>query len=187
VRYALLTHPTQEALRMSYPSFLKQSKADFSMRFHWLLPALLVVTTGCLTQPQTPEVSQPPPADSPTPEASAPIARSTVVQDDLPSASPSPQSTTSTAEAILTRSDTNAQVNVRATPSVTSDRLGYGLVGDRVQVIKQAASADGDDYTWYQVRFPGSGTTGWIREDFVRIRTSQIPSESPTPTQSPVD
>lgn len=157
------------------------------MSFHWLLPTLLLVVTGCTTQPQTPEVSPPPPADSPKPKASAPIARSTVVQDALPTASPSPQSTTSTAEAILTRSDSNAQVNLRATPSVTSNRLGYGLVGDRVQVIQQAASADGDSYTWYQVRFPGSGTTGWIREDFVRIRTSQIPSESSTPTQSSVD
>jgi hypothetical protein len=50
------------------------------------------------------------------------------------------------------------------------------LVGDRVQVIKQAASADGDRYIWYQVKFPGSGVICWIREDYLKLRTSHIPS-----------
>lgn len=155
------------------------------MRFHWLIILLLLITTGCMTQLRTPESTQPPLTASPTPKASTPPVATPSGNRHSSSPSPRPQSTTSTAEAILTVSDTNAQVNLRATPSVTSNRLGYGLAGERVQVIKQAASADGDDYIWYQVRFPRSGAIGWIREDFVRLRTSQIPSSPPARTGSP--
>ena len=102
-----------------------------------------------------------------------------------PSSSPISQPTTSTADAILSASDTNAQINLRATPSVSSKLLGYGVAGDRVQVIQQAASADGDRKTWYQVQFPNSGAVGWIREDFMRLTTNQIPSESPTTSEPP--
>jgi hypothetical protein len=158
------------------------------MRFHWLIIALLVVATGCRLQPQTPAVVRSPPTTSPTPKASTSAVTPSSNQhssDVRPSSSLTPiaRSTTSAAEAILTTDDTNAQVNLRSSPSVTSKLLGYGRVGDRVQILKQAASVDGDRYIWYQVRFPRSRTIGWIREDFVRLRTSQIPSEPPAPSQ----
>ncbi len=155
------------------------------MRFHQLIILLLLITTGCMTQARTPEAAQPPLTASPTPEASTPPVAKPSGNRHSSSPSPRPQSSISTAEAILTVSGTNAEVNLRATPSVTSNRLGYGLAGDRVQIIKQAASTDGDDYIWYQVRFPRSGAIGWIREDFVRVRTSQIPSSPPDRAGSP--
>jgi hypothetical protein len=144
------------------------------MRVYWLMITLLFVATGCMPQSETAEVSTPHVATHSDNQQSSGIS-----PNARPSFSPTPrlQSTTSTLEAILTTNDTNAQVNVRATPSVTSKLLGYGRVGDRVIVIKQAASADGDRYTWYQVRFPNSGAIGWIREDFIRLRTSQIPKQ----------
>ena len=146
-----------------------------------LITALLIAITGCRQQPQGLEVTPSSPTPTPTPDASISVATRSENQPSpnlSPSLTPTPQSTT---EAILIATDTNAQVNLRAAPSVTSKRLGYVLADERVQVIKQAASTDGDRYTWYQVRFPRSGALAWIREDFVRLKTSHIPSASPTP------
>lgn len=85
-------------------------------------------------------------------------------------------------EAVLTASDPDSQITLRVNPSESSKSLGYGLVGDRVQVIEQTTT---DDYTWYKMRFPRSGAVGWIRGDFVTLTTNQIPSESPTALESP--
>jgi hypothetical protein len=153
------------------------------MKSCWLITALLIAITGCRQQPQGLEVTPSSPTSNPTTDASISVAPQSENQPS-PSLSPSsrptplPQSTT---EAILIATDTNAQINLRAAPSVTSKRLGYALADERVQVIKQAASTDSDRYTWYQVRFPRSGAIAWIREDFVRLKTSHIPSASPTP------
>jgi uncharacterized protein YgiM (DUF1202 family) len=82
-----------------------------------------------------------------------------------------------------------SQINLRSTPSTSSKRLGYGKVGERVQVVEQKAGADG--YTWYKVRFPRSGTQGWIRKDFIKVTTTPspstlgIPSASPSPSNKP--
>jgi hypothetical protein len=139
------------------------------------MTALLIAITGCRQQPQGLEVTPSSPTPNATPEASISVATQ---KENQPSASISPSPTPisqSTTEAILIATDTNAQVNLRAAPSVTSKRLGYALADERVQVIQQAASTDGDRYTWYQVRFPRSGALAWIREDFVRLKTSHIP------------
>lgn len=150
------------------------------MRFHWLILTLLFVTTSCIAQPQTPEASTSvaTPSDSQRSSGISTSSRPSVSPNPSPSSSVTkkPKSATPTTEAILITNDTNAQVNLRAAPSVTSKLLGYGLVGDRVQVIKQAASADGDRYIWYQVKFPRSGVICWIREDYLKLRTRHIPS-----------
>lgn len=152
------------------------------MKLCGLMTMLLISLTGCIPQPQAPEVTASPVTPTLTPEASASVATSLGNQPaSVVSPTPLPQATASKVEAILTTSDASRQINVRATSSVTSKLLGYGSVGGRVQVLKQAISADGDAYVWYQVKFPRSGVQGWIREDFVRLRTNQIPSESPTP------
>jgi hypothetical protein len=87
-----------------------------------------------------------------------------------PSASPIPaaKSTTSTRTAVLIASDSNSRINLRATPSTSGNLLGYGLVGDQVQVINQ--TTDDERETWYLVKFPRSGAQGWIREDFVSVK-----------------
>ncbi len=69
----------------------------------------------------------------------------------------------------MTASDPDSRINLRANSSESGKSLGYGLVGDRVQIIEQATT-DGD--TWYKVRFPRSGAVGWIRGDFVRLTTN---------------
>ncbi|WP_223049151.1 SH3 domain-containing protein [Leptothermofonsia sichuanensis] len=68
--------------------------------------------------------------------------------------------------AILSGSQPGSRINVRSQPTVDSYSPHYGLVGDRIQIIKDARGYDG--YTWYYVRFP-SGAEGWIRGDFVTV------------------
>lgn len=74
-------------------------------------------------------------------------------------------------DGILQANDPQAQINLREAPDPNSQRLGYGLVGDRVEILEQAPGAD--DYTWYRVRFYQSGAVGWIRNDFVRLASSE--------------
>ncbi|CAA9212370.1 hypothetical protein AVDCRST_MAG92-158 [uncultured Coleofasciculus sp.] len=68
--------------------------------------------------------------------------------------------------AVLVGQETGSRVNVRVIPSTRSDSPHYGLVGDRVEVIRQTEGRDG--FTWYYVEF-SSGARGWIRSDFVRF------------------
>jgi len=100
---------------------------------------------------------------------------------DVASDEPQPQ-----AEAILTASDLDSRINLRNTPSATGEELGYGLVGDRVEVIEQKIA---DGYTWHKVRFPLSGAIGWVRGDFVSLasetKTSQPSLESYSTNSTP--
>lgn len=102
---------------------------------------------------------------------------------DVASSSPQLQAGGSTSlgsnEAVLAANDPDLQINLRDTPSLTGKDLGYGVVGDRVQIIDQITT---DGYTWHKVRFPRSGAIGWIRGDFVSVvsasQTSQPSEES---------
>jgi hypothetical protein len=121
-------------------------------------------TTGLPTN-TSPNVS------SATPEPTATAPETTTATPEPTAAAPETTTTTQETTATLTASDPNSQINLRATPSTTGKRLGYGLLGDQVQVIDQTAA---EGYTWYKVRFPRSGAEGWIREDFVSVgETSQ--------------
>ncbi len=75
----------------------------------------------------------------------------------------------------LTAQEANSRINLRSQPSTQSPDQGYGLVGDPVQVLKQAQGDDG--FTWYWVKFDGSGAEGWIRSDFVAIVNSSFALE----------
>lgn len=68
---------------------------------------------------------------------------------------------------VLTAADPNSQINLRQSANPGSRSLGYGLVGDRVEVLGESRGTD--NYVWYRVRFPVSGSVGWVRGDFVRI------------------
>lgn len=70
-------------------------------------------------------------------------------------------------DGILRANDPQSRINLRASPDPNSRQLGYGLVGDRVEILEQVPG--GDDYTWYRVRFYDSGAEGWIRNDFVQV------------------
>jgi hypothetical protein len=78
--------------------------------------------------------------------------------------------TINAAPAELTAADPNSQINLRSTPSTSASSKGYGLPGDRVEVIRQVQAEDG--YTWYFVQFNESKAEGWIRGDFVRLLDS---------------
>lgn len=79
-------------------------------------------------------------------------------------------------DGILRASDPQAQINLRQSPDPNSRSLGYGLVGDRVEILEQVPGAD--DYTWYRVRFYVSGAVGWIRNDFVQLTDVTAPPVS---------
>ncbi|MDX2097684.1 MAG: SH3 domain-containing protein [Leptolyngbyaceae cyanobacterium bins.59] len=70
-------------------------------------------------------------------------------------------------EGILRADDVKAQINLRESTSTTSRIMGYGVVGDRVEILEQASGADG--FVWYRVKFPKSGSVGWIRGTFIRV------------------
>jgi len=95
------------------------------------------------------------------------------------SSEPSPRNDQGVADtgAVLTASDPDSQINLRATPETSGKYLGYGLIGDRVQVIEQATV---DQHVWYKVRFSQSAAVGWIRGDFVRVTSDQPPSNPTT-------
>jgi uncharacterized protein YgiM (DUF1202 family) len=65
----------------------------------------------------------------------------------------------------LVAEDPQAHINVRSGPGLEYALLGYGLVGDNVQVIgvKEAS----DKQIWFKVYFSESKIYGWIRADFV--------------------
>lgn len=75
----------------------------------------------------------------------------------------------------LTAQQATAQINLRSLPSTVATAKGYGLVGDRVQLLRVTEGRDRD--TWYYVKFAESGAEGWIRGDFV---TTAIATDADT-------
>jgi SH3-like domain-containing protein len=68
--------------------------------------------------------------------------------------------------ALLIGNEPGSRINVRSAPSLNASSPHYGLVGDRVTVIRFTTGAAGD--RWYYIRF-SSGAEGWVRADFVQI------------------
>ena len=71
------------------------------------------------------------------------------------------------AEAVLIDRDPNARINIRTEPSWRSRVRGYGLVGDRVEILQEIQSREGQ--MWYEVEFIDSGEIGWIPGDNLRV------------------
>jgi SH3-like domain-containing protein len=71
--------------------------------------------------------------------------------------------------ATLTAQDRGAHINLRSQPTVQSRAMGYGLPGDRVDLLQCVQDNDtrGSDLNWCKVRFPVSGAVGWVRSDFI--------------------
>ena len=71
--------------------------------------------------------------------------------------------------ATLRAQNRGAHINLRSQPTVRSRSMGYGLPGDKVDLLQCVQDGDtrGSDLNWCQVRFPVSGAIGWIRSDFI--------------------
>ncbi|MBD1912846.1 MULTISPECIES: SH3 domain-containing protein [unclassified Leptolyngbya] len=66
----------------------------------------------------------------------------------------------------ITGATPGSRVNIRTQPSTSASSPGYGLVGDRVEVIR---STTRDGFPWHYVRFPQSGVEGWINGNFIQV------------------
>lgn len=71
--------------------------------------------------------------------------------------------------ATLRAQNRGAHINLRSQPTVRSRSMGYGLPGDKVDLLQCVQDKDtrGSDLNWCQVQFPVSGAIGWIRSDFI--------------------
>jgi Bacterial SH3 domain len=65
----------------------------------------------------------------------------------------------------LISSEPGSAINIRAGVGTSSEILHLGYSGDRVEILNQVTGTDG--YRWYNIRFPQSGATGWVRGDFI--------------------
>ena len=86
-----------------------------------------------------------------------------------------PRSEMSYCMATLTGETPDSRINLRSGPSTKSQPEGFGLVGDRVHILRKpggtpqdlAITKDRQGFSWYKVGFPESGARGWIRHDFI--------------------
>ncbi|MEB3359437.1 MAG: SH3 domain-containing protein [Synechococcales bacterium] len=69
----------------------------------------------------------------------------------------------------LVAHERGSQINLRSASTVQSRAIGYGLGGDRVNILEcvQDTDSPGSDLNWCQVQFLESGATGWVRSDFI--------------------
>lgn len=80
----------------------------------------------------------------------------------------------------LTAIESGSQINLREEPGTEYKSLGYGLVGDFVNIMTTTPpevthSEDGNGYLWRIVQFSKSGAKGWIRGDFLNMFCESIP------------
>lgn len=71
----------------------------------------------------------------------------------------------------LIANDRGSQINLRSQPTAQSRAVGYGLAGDKVNILKCQKDTDsaGSSLNWCQVKFMESGAVGWIRSDFIEF------------------
>ena len=69
-------------------------------------------------------------------------------------------------EGVLTDRDPRADIAIRTEPSARSRILGYGFVGDEVDIFKETR---GSGESWYQVRVRGSREIGWVPGSNLRL------------------
>lgn len=89
----------------------------------------------------------------------------------------------SLADTAVIQASPGGRVNVRDSPSTTSQIRHHGIGGDRVNVLNQTNAPD--DFVWYYVEFPTSGARGWIRGDLLKVNAT-VPVNPPTPVNPTV-
>lgn len=142
------------------------------------LMAALSLSLGACNRSQPPAATETPPATTPSPAPTPTVQGSpgTTTPAATPTPTTSPSQPTSQGgnegtalnppkPATLVAQQADAQINLRSRPSAEATAKGYGLVGDRVQLLRVVEA--GDRYTWYYVKFNESGAEGWVRGDFI--------------------
>ncbi|OLP18050.1 hypothetical protein BST81_13545 [Leptolyngbya sp. 'hensonii'] len=77
--------------------------------------------------------------------------------------------------AMLFAPDPSSRINVRSGPSIEDEVISTGLMGDRVETLREIEGKDG--YVWYYVRFNSSGLEGWVREDRLTFSLTAPPRQ----------
>ncbi len=132
------------------------------------------------TADKTPETT---PSPSKTVGAADPVQPPPTPQ---PVAPPPPQATPAPASSVPTNATVAGKPgskNVRSGPGT-----GYGVVtttypGDRIQVI--GGKYNSDNYLWYQVYIPNSGTQGWLASHLTDLDAQASVSIARPPVQKP--
>ncbi len=122
-------------------------------------------------------------AASPTTAAASTTIASTPTSTASPASTPSPSTTaastpaststmatrSSTASsgrtATIASSDPGSPINVRSGAGTNAEVQDVAYGGDRIQITDSKQGDDGQ--TWYKVEFE-SGTSGWVRSDFIK-------------------
>ncbi len=76
----------------------------------------------------------------------------------------------------------DGRINLRAGPGTVNQAIGYGINGDRVQILE--SNQDSGGYVWYKVWFPKSGAIGWIAGQLLE-RENSSSSTQPNEFSSP--
>ncbi|MDX2096633.1 MAG: DUF2927 domain-containing protein [Leptolyngbyaceae cyanobacterium bins.59] len=77
-----------------------------------------------------------------------------------------------------------SRIIIRMAPTTQSSSLAYGYAGDRVEILESTQGEGGFD--WYRVRFPLSGSEGWVRGDLIQVSRPQVAKTTiPATNQSP--
>lgn len=66
--------------------------------------------------------------------------------------------------AVLVAQEPGSQINVRLEPTTRARSPHYGVVGDKIEVLRSTYQRDGQQ--WNYVKF-ASGAQGWIRADYI--------------------
>jgi type II secretory pathway pseudopilin PulG len=87
----------------------------------------------------------------------------------------------------------DGKINFRTRPGTVNKAIGYGINGDRVQILNSAQDSGG--YVWYNVQSPKSGAIGWMAGQLIEmdsntaLQTETEPfatsSTQPSPSQLP--
>ena len=142
----------------------------------WVRSDLISSATGTSTSSASTTRSPARDAASPTTAASTTIASapaSTPSPSTTAAATPSSASSTAATRsstpssgrtATIASSDPGSPINVRSGAGTDAEVQDVAYGGDRIQITDSKQGDDGQ--TWYKVEFE-SGTSGWVRSDFI--------------------
>lgn len=77
---------------------------------------------------------------------------------------------------IITAQEVDTQINIRTSPSVDAEAIGYVLVGDAVFLSQSDTDSSGN--IWHYITSPSSEMSGWIYGDFLKVQNSTFMQET---------